>query len=330
MRTTAPVLILDGGLGTTLEDKYNVRFSSAETPLWSSHLLLTDQRRLLACHGDFAAAGADIISTATYQASVAGFAATRTPDWTIGVSLPRVSEFLEDAVRVALGAAQENGHHTSVALTLGPYGATVVPSQEYGGVYDHDHSGLSALMAWHFERIMLFAKIPHLLGQVEYVAFETIPRIDEVMAIRQVMGDRDLRASSPKHWPTRHGGLDGDLTLPFWISCVYPGDEDVLELPDGTPVDEVVHAMLSGEVSGVVPWGIGINCTKVGKLPALVRQYESVISRMVRSGELKTWPSLVLYPDGTNGEVYNTTTQKWELPKGKKPPNVSNSMFLCG
>ncbi|OIW34312.1 homocysteine S-methyltransferase [Coniochaeta ligniaria NRRL 30616] len=301
MRDQAPILILDGGLGTTLEEKHHIRFSSAETPLWSSHLLLTDQRTLLACHEDFAAAGADVISTATYQASIAGFANTRTPDWSRGVPLNRVPEFLEDAVAIARSAGAGR-----VALSLGPYGATVVPSQEYGGEYDEEHCGVSALMAWHLERFGLFAKVPGLFERVDYVAFETVPRLDEVMAIRRMMDDNGLY-----------------LGVPHWISCVFPGDDEVLALPDGTPVEEAVRAMLSGEVADVVPWGIGINCTKVTKLSALVERYEHVVRGMVDSGELSGWPSLVLYPDGTNGEVYNTATQKWEIPDGKEAPKQS-------
>ncbi|KAB5522065.1 homocysteine S-methyltransferase [Coniochaeta sp. 2T2.1] len=300
MRDQAPVLILDGGLGTTLEEKYHIRFSSAETPLWSSHLLLSDQRTLLSCHEDFAEA--DIISTATYQTSIDGFANTRTPDWPNGVPLNRIPEYIEDAVMIARSAHPREG----VALSLGPYGATTIPSQEYGGEYDADHSGVDALMAWHLDRISVFAKAPGVFGRVNYVAFETVPRLDEILAIRQVIDA----------WE----GLRG---MPCWISCVFPGEDDALRLPDGTTVEEAVRAMLSPEVAGVVPWGIGINCTKVTKLPALVERYEAVVRDLVHSGELTGSPSLVLYPDGTNGEVYNTTTQKWEVLEGKEDPKVS-------
>ena len=33
--------------------------------------------------------------------------------------------------------------------------------------------------------------------------------------------------------------------------------------------------------------------------------------------QLRKLPALVLYPDGTNGEVYNTATQTWEIPDGR-------------
>jgi homocysteine S-methyltransferase len=309
MDTSAAVLILDGGLGTSLEDKYNVKFSSAETPLWSSHLLVTDQPTLAACHRDFAAAGADIISTATYQISVNGFANTRTPDWPTGVPATRIGGFLEDAIRLASEAAQVPASGRKVALALGPYGATMVPSQEYSGQYDGDHSTPEALMAWHLERIRLFADIPRVWDNGTYIAFETVPRYDEIIAIRKTMEESKRKAL-----------VDGATR--FSISCVFPGDDKVLALPDGTPVEDAVHVLLSKDVSTAIPWMIGINCTKVSKLPALVEKFEKVARRMLSSGEMEELPSLVLYPDGTNGEIYNTTTQKWELPEGREAPKV--------
>lgn len=316
------ILILDGGLGTTLESKYHVRFSSAETPLWSSHLLLAgdQQPTLLRCHDDFARAGADIVSTATYQASIQGFASTRTlPDWPNGVPRDRVPGFIGDAV----GLAGRAGADAAVALSLGPYGATVVPSQEYAGEYDEEHSGVESLVAWHLERLMLFAKVPGVFSGVEYLAFETVPRLDEVLAIRRVMEDEGLCGRMVDHRPAKG-------RVPYWISCVFTGENEngELTLPDGTPAKQVVEAMLDSDVSSVLPWGIGINCTKVNKLPALVRMYEAAVADMVLARRLDEWPSLVLYPDGTNGEVYNTATQKWELPARVEAPVVSRASIL--
>jgi homocysteine S-methyltransferase len=74
--------------------------------------------------------------------------------------------------------------------------------------------------------------------------------------------------------------------------------------------------MLDPEISANLPWGIGINCTKVDKLDQLLQLFEQTVSAMIKESKISEWPALVLYPDGTNGEVYNTTTQKWELPDG--------------
>ncbi len=70
-----PILLLDGGLGTTLEGEHGVRFSST-MPLWSSHLLLSAPETLLEVQENFARAGADVLLTATYQASFQGFRMT--------------------------------------------------------------------------------------------------------------------------------------------------------------------------------------------------------------------------------------------------------------
>ncbi|KAJ9134389.1 Homocysteine S-methyltransferase [Coniochaeta hoffmannii] len=314
-----PILILDGGLGTTLEEKYHIRFSSAETPLWSSHLLLTEQGQetLLRCHEDFIRGGADIVSTATYQASIAGFTSTHTPDWPDGVPVERIPGFLGDAVGIA-GRASGEGSGTVAALSLGPYGATMVPSQEYAGVYDTEHSGVEGLRAWHAERMGLFARVRGVFAGVEYVAFETVPRVDEVIAVRRVMGDPGLRERMRED-----RGARGEVR--YWISCVFTGEnvDGEMTMPDGTTARDVVGAMLDLEVSSVLPWGVGINCTKVEKLPALVGEFEAAVGDVVMRRGLEEWPSLVLYPDGTNGEIYNTVTQKWELPEGVKAPTQS-------
>ena len=313
MKHPIPIRILDGGLGTSLEDKYGVKFS-LHTPLWSSHLLLSDQKTLLECQTDFAEAGADILLTATYQVSISGFAATRTPEWPRGVSLPNIGQFLEDAVLIAESAGRGGGGRggsggsgngsTEIAISLGPYGATMVPSTEYTGAYDKDHIGTNKLAQWHFERVMLYAKQQGLMSRVRYLAFETIPRLDEVKAIRGVLAS---------------------FKTPGWISCVFPGHDDNDRLPDGSTVEDVVTAALAcgGEMTTKrPPWGIGINCTKIQKLSGLVKKFEKAVQGLIDLGDLHGWPSLVLYPDGTNGEVYNTTTKTWELPAGSTKPEV--------
>ncbi|KAK0734602.1 Homocysteine S-methyltransferase [Lasiosphaeria miniovina] len=302
MRDGTPILILDGGLGTSLEDKYGVVFSE-QTPLWSSHLLVADQQKLLACQSDFAQAGADVLLTATYQASIEGFAATRTAEWPRGVSIANVGQFLEDAVLIARQTGAPR-----VALSLGPYGATMVPSTEYSARYDGEHDTADKLEDWHTQRFMLFAKVAGLLRVPDYLAFETIPRVDEILAIRRLL-------AAQSHLLTRFGEFSR-TGMSAWISCVFPGDGETL--PDGTSVEEVVVTALSTEVASVVPWGIGINCTRVAKLPGLLRRFESAVQALVDAGGIVKWPSLVLCPDGTNGEVYNTATKTWEFPEEEK------------
>ncbi len=321
MARSTPILVLDGGLGTTLEDKYGVVFSGS-TPMWSSHLLVTDQPTLFAAQSAFVSAGADVILTATYQFSIDGFARTRTPQWPDGISRNDIPHFLDDAVRIAEAATGRRSESTAtmkeesqarIALALGPYGACMSPSQEYTGAYDDEHDSVESLLAWHTERWRAVAEVDGLRDRIDYVAFETVPRVDEVIAIRQLLGSSSWVDFGPKR-------------SRVWISCLFPGDGETL--PDGTAVDQLVDSMLSGDVSRVVPWGIGINCTRVSKLAYLVEKYEAAVAALVNSGRLDEWPSLALYPDGTNGEVYNTTTGRWEIPTGKAVPEVSGACPL--
>jgi homocysteine S-methyltransferase len=187
---------------------------------------------------------------------------------------------------------REKGGEGGVALSLGPYGAIMTPSTEYSGDYDAAHITRSQLKEWHFKRIGVF------LGEetwhkekVGYVAFETMPRREEIGAVRDVMALVNVKT-------------------PWWISCVFPGEGN--ELPDGSGVRDVVEVMF-GRNDGAVPTGIGINCTKIGKIDGLIVDYENAIRELIECGRVEEWPQwLVVYPDGTNGEVYNTATKEWE------------------
>lgn len=303
MPSDTPIIFLDGGLGTSLEDKYGVKFSNKTTPLWSSDPLITAPETLLACQRDFGLAPVDVIETATYQISIHGFAATKTAKWPNGIDRASIPRFLKDAVDVADRARGKPD--AKVALSLGPYGSTMVPGQEYSGAYDQDHNSEETLQAWWAERLSLFNG-DGIKDKISYVACETLPRLDEISAVRKAVANF--------------------TSTPCWIACVFPGEED--KLPDGSSIDQVVKAMLIPDPSKVQPWGIGINCTKIHKLESLIGKFEDAVTRLVQDGRLASWPALVLYPDGTNGEIYNTTTQKWELPAGLEKPKVSRKLFI--
>ncbi|MCJ1483743.1 hypothetical protein MMC06_003911 [Schaereria dolodes] len=320
---SSPILLLDGGLGTTLESPpYNYEFSE-NTPLWSSDLLISSPSTLLDVQRSFVESGADVLLTATYQASFEGFKATRRSG-VEGESGGRsynkneAGELMRSAVRIARKAfssprdtvEEENDASGAidkrglVALSLGAYGATMRPSQEYTGAYSPPAMRtVNALAKWHAERLAVYKEDPHTWKDVDLVAFETLPRLQEIEAARKVMAEANTGPEKKK----------------WWLSCVFPNDDDVL--PDGSSVESVVTAMLAdkGE-EWQRPWGVGINCTKVEKLGKLIAKFEETVHEVVKHGELEVnarergaeVPWLVLYPDGAQGLVYNTTTQAWE------------------
>lgn len=284
------IYILDGGLGTSLEQHYDVHFSK-EQPLWSADLLVTDPETLHKCQQDFGNIPVDILLTATYQISFDGFKKTVTKDFPHGIPESAVTKYIKQAIDLGHRAKDAKAR---LALSIGPYGACMIPSQEYSGSYDPDHDSEDSLLHWHAQRLAAFAAIPDISSRVDFVALETVPRRDEIVAMRKALGDSSELSK-----------------VPFWISCLYPGDDN--QLPDGTSAAEAVRHMVDPAL-GPSPWGVGINCTKVWKLKSLISKYETQISSMIEQKELAEWPALVLYPDGTNGEVYNTTTKKWEKP----------------
>ena len=286
------VRILDGGLGTSLQDQYGVNFDSTTTPLWSSHLLVSDPDTLEACQRDFGNAGVDVLLTATYQVSCEGFSRTKTAEFPNGIPRNAIGRFLQTAVGIAERAKVRDS--TKIALSLGPYGACMIPGQEYSGAYDPTHDTEEALYQWHLDRLRLFLDADgDLLARVQYVAFETLPRLDEIRAVRRAIHD-------------------SGISVPFWIACVFPREDDLL--PDKSSIEQVVQAAVAPMNDGLAPWGIGINCTKIHKLTGLIEKLGASLSALIGASQISLVPSLVLYPDGTNGEVYNTTTQTWEKP----------------
>ncbi|OAA54942.1 Homocysteine S-methyltransferase [Cordyceps fumosorosea ARSEF 2679] len=295
----SPILILDGGLGTSLEQKYGCTFDHT-TPLWSSDLLVSEPARLRQCQADFGRVPVDILQTATYQVSVAGFAKTRDPeaaaDQQQGIPRERIPHYVDAAVRIAREAAP--APTTRLALSVGPYGACMLPSsQEYTGAYDADLSSEAALFAWHRDRLQLLAAAAAAGPDISFVALETVPRVDELRAMRRALAATPALAA-----------------IPSWTSCLFPaGTDEDPRMPDGSDAAAALRAMLDPSVAAP-SGGVGINCTRVGRrLDVLLERYEEAVAGLLREGVAERWPALVLYPDGTNGEVYDTVTRTWVM-----------------
>ena len=57
-----------------------------------------------------------------------------------------------------------------------------------------------------------------------------------------------------------------------------------------------------------------MNCTKVSKLRDLILRFEEAATKL----NLQGLPRLVIYPDGAQNLVYNTTTKQWVHSSGVK------------
>ena len=162
---TAP-LVLDGGLATELE----ARGHDLSGPLWSARLLTDGPDAIVAAHLAYFRAGADVATTASYQASFPGFAAH-------GIPPDETAKLLRRSVALACSArdALRDGRRRWVAASVGPYGAALADGSEYRGRY-----GLTVaeLADWHRSRLEVLAS-----AGADMLALETIPDMDEAEAL---------------------------------------------------------------------------------------------------------------------------------------------------
>src|SRR5262249_22709964 len=177
----AGTVVLDGGLATELERAGH----DVSTGLWSARLLRDDPEAVLAAPLAFFAAGAQVATTASYQASFEGFAAE-------GLSRSEAAGLLRRSVE--LGRAAQRAHAetgptgeprppTWVAASIGPYGAMLAGGQEYTGEYAAVAGGgggmdVTALARFHRPRLEVLAE-----AGPDVLALETIPCLAEAEAL---------------------------------------------------------------------------------------------------------------------------------------------------
>ena len=166
-RLAGPPTILDGGLATELEAQGH----DLSDALWSARLLADRPDAIRAAHLAFYRAGASVATTASYQASFAGFAAR-------GIDRPAAAALMARSVELARDASDQlagDGGRRWVAASVGPYGAALADGSEYRGRYGLTVAELSA---WHRPRLEVLAGAgPDLL------ALETVPDVDEGAAL---------------------------------------------------------------------------------------------------------------------------------------------------
>lgn len=217
-------VLLDGGLATELER----RGCSLADPLWSAKILLEQPEQIVAVHRDFLAAGADVIATASYQASFPGLAAR-------GLSHGQIEALLVGSVALAREALRAEGRSSSarVAASIGSYGAYLADGSEYRGGYG---IARAELLEFHRERLAILSEHADLL------AFETMPDALELDALAELLA----------HVPGP----------PAWISLSLAPDR--LALADGS----VLEAAIAPLREHPRVFAIGVNCLAPARVEA--------------------------------------------------------------
>jgi homocysteine S-methyltransferase len=178
----AGVVILDGALATELER----RGANLDDPLWSARMLLDGPGLIQQIHLDYFHAGADVATSASYQASFAGFARR-------GLDQAQTAELMVRSVRLAQEArdlfcseASQSRLRPLVAASIGCYGATLHDGSEYRGDY-----GLTVaqLIDFHGPRLEILANCG-----ADLLACETIPCLIEAEALVRLLPEFGLPA----------------------------------------------------------------------------------------------------------------------------------------
>ena len=230
-------LVLDGALATELaRGGFDV-----EDELWSARALRDAPEHIAAVHAAYLAAGADIVTSAGYQATVEGFVRA-------GTSPEDARELLRLSVRLAKRARNDFRRRAAaddpsgqkarplVAASVGPYGAFLADGSEYRGDYDLDEE---TLLAFHRERIALFAG-----ESPDVFAFETIPCFREARALVRALAE--------------HPGASA------WVSFSCRDSE---HLADGSPLAEAAAWLDAADNVAAV----GVNCVAPDFVPSLLR-----------------------------------------------------------
>ncbi|NDZ83707.1 homocysteine S-methyltransferase, partial [Streptomyces sp. SID10853] len=246
VRTLAAALeestvVLDGGLSNQLE----AQGCDLSDALWSARLLADDPGQIVAAHTAYVRAGAQVLITASYQATFEGFARR-------GTARAEAARLLARSVRLAREAAGTVEREVWVAASVGPYGAMFADGSEYRGRY-----GLSVreLERFHRPRIEALAA-----AGPDVLALETVPDTDEAEAMLRaadgcgtplwlsytVAGGRTRAGQPPADAFALAAGLDQVIAV--GVNCCASGDVDrAVEAASSATGKPVVAYPNSGE-----------------------------------------------------------------------------------
>ncbi|KAK4418300.1 Homocysteine S-methyltransferase 2 [Sesamum alatum] len=273
------IAVIDGGLATELE-RYGADLND---PLWSAKCLLTSPHLIRTVHLDYLEAGADIIITASYQATIQGFENK-------GYSLEESENLLRKSVEIACEARElyyrrcheaSTGHNSDnrvlkqrqilVAASVGSYGAYLADGSEYSGDYG-DAMDLEFLKNFHRRRVQVLAD-----SGPDLIAFETVPNKLEAQAFTQLLEEEEIN-------------------IPAWLSFNSKDGVNMVSgdsLPDCVAVAESSNKIIA----------VGINCTPPRFIRDLILSIKKVTSKPI-----------LIYPN--SGESYDADRKEWVQKTG--------------
>lgn len=218
-------VILDGGLATELER----RGADLKHELWSARMLIENPALIREVHLDYLRAGADVVVTASYQASLEGFERAGLDRHKALGAMRRSVELARDARGEFMAESTgEDRLMPLVAASVGPYGACLMDGSEYTGDYPLDEQ---ELIDFHRPRMEILAKCG-----ADLFSLETIPSQLEAEALLRVLEEFDdmpawLSFSCRNAEQVSHGESfatcaaladESDLVVAVGMNCTHP------------------------------------------------------------------------------------------------------------
>ncbi|KAF8388093.1 hypothetical protein HHK36_026759 [Tetracentron sinense] len=237
LRQSGGYAVIDGGLATELER----HGADLNDPLWSAKCLISSPHLIKRVHLDYLEAGADILITASYQATIQGFEAK-------GLSTEESETLLKKSVEIACEARDIYYDRCTecscdgmgnerilrqrpilVAASVGSYGVYLADGSEYSGNYG-DAVTLETLKDFHSRRVQVLSE-----SGADLIAFETVPNKLEAQAYAELLEEADIK-------------------IPAWFSF---NSKDGVNVVSGDSLLEC--ASIADSCKKVV--AVGINCT---------------------------------------------------------------------
>ncbi|KAJ2648929.1 hypothetical protein IWW42_005093 [Coemansia sp. RSA 1085] len=270
--------VLDGGMGQLLADEA----TGISDELWAAGVAARSPGLVRSIHQQYLQAGADIITTATYQASASGYIAA-------GIAADNVAAEHAMAAAIQLAVDARNRHMDSskstrplVAVSLGSIGATLGNLSEYTGDF-----GMSEQLIYefHLQRLKMVAQClltPQLRKQIDLLAFETIPSLAETKAIINALSNIT--------------GLP-----PAWMSFNARSEEC---LGSGEPIESAVE--MADNSTGIC--AVGFNCFP-----------QHIACALVTRAKTATDKPIICYP---NGQAWPGSSEAWNDSSNRVLPAI--------
>jgi len=266
--------VLDGGFSNELNkiSSFNVH----NDPLWTARALRDDTDAIVATHKAYVEAGADIIETSTFQATIQGFS----KHWNL--SEQEGEELIASSVHLARQAVEQSPKKILIAGSIGPYGAYLCDGSEYRGDY-MDKVTEEELIALHLPRIRGLVK-----GGSDFLLPETIPSLKEAQIILELI---------KTHFPDTK----------VWISfSVKSGDSTK------TPRDEDMKLVFESVTKYPQVQGFGINCCRPQDIQPFLDQVVPLKKRLLEEEGREIL--IIVYPNSGDDWIQGQGWIKLDIP----------------